>query len=180
MARLVIGSFAAEYRRYRGLAEAAASQLTWEELRIPLDPEVNSVAVVMKHIAGNLSSRWTDALTTDGEKPWRNRDTEFIDDFHDRAEIEALWARGWGAVEGFLASIDDADLGRTVLIRGESHTVASALARSLSHTSYHVGQVVQTSRALVSRAGRGWRVLTVPRGGSEAFNRSLGFGPRAV
>jgi hypothetical protein len=173
MPDLVVPAFAAEFARYRRLAESAAGQLTWPELRAALDPETNSIAVVMKHVAGNLRSRWTDALTTDGEKPWRNRDTEFVDDFADRAALDAWWAGGWGAVEGALASFADADLARTLTIRGEAHTLALALTRSLSHTAYHAGQIVQTARAHASRAGRTWTTLTIPRGGSEAFNRSM-------
>lgn len=174
MSRLVIESFEAEFRRYRGLAESAAAQLAWEQLREPLDAEVNSIAVVMKHVAGNLTSRWTDALTTDGEKPWRDRDREFIDDFTDRGALDAAWAKGWAVAEAALASFTDADLARTVTVRGEPHTLALALARSLAHTSYHCGQIVQTARTLASRGGRAWKTLTVPRGGSAELNRRMG------
>jgi uncharacterized damage-inducible protein DinB len=177
MTSLIIPAFAAEFRRYRTLAEGAASQLSWPQMREALDPEVNSIAVVMKHVAGNLRSRWTDALTTDGEKPWRNRDAEFVDDFPDRAALEAAWAAGWRVVESSLASFTDADLGRTLMIRGEPHTLALALARSLSHTSYHCGQIVQASRVLASRAGVPWKTLTVARGQSAAFNAAKGFDP---
>jgi uncharacterized damage-inducible protein DinB len=173
--RLVIDSIAAEYRRYRGLAEAAAGQLSWEQVRTPLDAETNSIAVIMKHVGGNLRSRWTDPFTTDGEKPWRNRDTEFVDDFADRAAMEAAWRTGWDIVERVLATVSDADLPRTLTIRGEPHTLALALARSLSHTSYHCGQIVLISRVLASRAGVAWATLTVPRGGSREFNEGMGY-----
>lgn len=175
MTRVVIEAFEAEFRRYRGLAEAAAAHLTWPEVRVALDPEVNSVAVIAKHVGGNLRSRWTEPFTADGEKPWRNRDAEFIDDFADREAMAAAWNAGFGALFGTLAGCADADLSRELKIRGEPHTLALALARSATHTSYHCGQIVQTARVLVSRAGREWKTLTIPRGGSEAFNRGMRF-----
>jgi hypothetical protein len=175
MSRTTIAAFESEYRRYRGYAEGAVSQLTWEQLREALSPEVNSVAVVMKHVGGNLRSRWTDVLTTDGEKPWRNRDSEFIDDFAEREDLLRAWDAGWGALEGALAPLTDADLGRVIAIRGEPHTLVLALTRSLAHTAYHCGQIVQCARVLVGRAGGEWKTMTVARGQSEAFNRSMGF-----
>lgn len=174
MTRTTIQAFETEFLRYRGLAEGAANQLTWDQLRAALDPEVNSIAIVMKHVAGNLRSRWTDPLTTDGEKPWRQRDTEFIDDFKDREALTRFWVAGWAALDSALAGFTDADLATSVAIRGEPHTLALALSRSLAHTAYHCGQIVQTSRALASRAGIPWKTLTIPRGGSEAFNRAKG------
>jgi len=171
----VIDAFAAEFRRYRHLAESAAAQLEWSELRIALDPEVNCIAAIMKHVGGNLRSRWTEPFTTDGEKPWRDRDAEFVDDFADREAMMAGWNTGWAVLESSLATMTDADLGRVLRIRGEEHTLALALARSSTHVSYHSGQIVQVARVLTSRAGRHWKVLTVPRGGSVAFNAQLGY-----
>lgn len=174
---MTVTSFAAEFRRHRALAEGAAAQLTWEQLRAALDPEVNSIAVVMKHVGGNLRSRWTDPFTTDGEKPWRNRDTEFVDDFADRAAMTAAWNAGWDALDRALAGCTDADLPRTLTIRAEPHSLALALTRSLAHTAYHCGQIVQTARILASRAGAPWKTLTIPRGGSAEFNHARGFHP---
>ncbi len=185
----IIGAFAAEFRRHRGLAEGAAAQLTWEQCRVTPDPEANSIAVVMKHVGGNLRSRWIDPFTTDGEKgfpsrdqiaaggpkPWRNRDTEFVDDFPDRAAMMAAWNAGWAALDRAFVECTDADLSRTLTIRGEPHSLALALARSLGHTAYHCGQIVQTARILASRAGAPWKTLTIPKGGSAEFNRSKGF-----
>ncbi len=176
MSVAIVPAFTAEFRRYRHLAESAAAQLEWSELRIALDPEVNSIAAIMKHVGGNLRSRWTEPFTTDGEKPWRDRDAEFVDDFADRDAMMAAWNAGWDVLEASLASMTDADLGRVLHIRGEAHTLALALARSSTHVSYHAGQIVQVARVLASRAGRPWKVLTVPRGGSAAFNRAMGFG----
>lgn len=175
--RLVITAIEAEFSRYRRLSEGAASQLAWTALRTSLDKQTNSIAVIMKHVGGNLRSRWTEPFTTDGEKPWRNRDTEFVDDFADRAALDAAWAAGWAALEQTLASCTDADLSRTLHIRGEPHTLALALARSLAHTAYHCGQIVQAARILASRAGIEWKTLTVPRGGSSEHNRAMGFDP---
>lgn len=175
--RLVISAFESEFRRARKLAEDAAAQLTFEQLRESLDPETNSIAVIMKHVGGNLRSRWTDALTSDGEKPWRNRDAEFIDDFADRASIVAAWEAGWRTVESQLALFTDADLARTLTIRGEPHTLALALARSCAHAAYHAGQIVQIARVLTSRAGGEWKTLTIARGKSADFNASKVYRP---
>ena len=177
MPSLVIDSFAAEFRRYRSMAEMAAAQLSWDELRQSLDAETNSIAIIMKHLGGNLRSRWTDPFTTDGEKPWRNRDREFIDDFNSRDELNEVWQRGWTALESFLITVSDQDLPRTLLIRNEPHTLALALARSCTHAAYHAGQIVQVARILASRAGRSWVTLTIARGGSAAFNASKGLPP---
>ena len=171
----MLGAFSAEFARYRRLAEAAAAQLPWPLLRVPPSPATNSIAVIMKHVADNLRSRWTDPLTTDGEKLWRNRDTEFIDDFADRDALEAAWTTGWSVLEHVLTTLTDEDLHRELRIRGEPHTLALALARSLSHTAYHVGQIVQTARALAEHEGLPWKTLTVPRGGSAEHNRSIGY-----
>jgi Protein of unknown function (DUF1572) len=170
----VIQAFAAEFARYRRMAEEAASRLTWPQLRESLDPETNSIAVIMKHVGGNLRSRWTDPFTTDGEKPWRNRDGEFIDYFADRAAMESAWREGWEVLERTLETMTDADLARTLLIRTEPHTMAIALTRSLSHTAYHCGQIVQVARVLASRSGSPWKTITIPRAGSQAFNISMG------
>ena len=172
---MVIAAFVAEFRRYRSLAERATVQITFEQLRQSLDPETNSIAVIMKHVAGNLQSRWTDPFTSDGEKPWRNRDTEFTDTFATRDELMQTWNAAWTTLESTLASCSDADLPRTLTIRREPHTLALALARSLSHTAYHTGQIVQLSRIMASKSGVDWQTLTVPRGKSEQYNQSLGF-----
>lgn len=171
----VIAAFRAEFSRYRGLAEGAAAQVPFEQWRIPLGRETNSIAVIMKHVGGNLRSRWTDPFTTDGEKPWRNRDSEFIDDLADRAALEEHWRAGWKAIESLLAHSTDADLPRTLHIRGEPHTFALALVRSVSHVAYHSGQIVLLARHLAETHGLPWRTLTVARGGSRSFNQAMGY-----
>jgi uncharacterized protein with von Willebrand factor type A (vWA) domain len=150
------------------LADRAIAQLADDKLRVALDPNTNSIAVIMKHVSGNLISRWTDFLTTDGEKPTRNRDSEFVDEFTSRAELLDCWERGWARLFETLRSLQPADLERTVRIRGEAHTVPLAMSRSLGHACYHVGQIVQLARVL---AGDNWQTLTIARGQSEQFNR---------
>src|SRR5258707_1831163 len=151
------------------LADRAVEQVPDSKLHVALDVNTNSVAVIMKHVAGNLASRWTDFLTTDGEKPWRNRDDEFVDSFGSRAELLELWERGWACLLKTLKSRKPEDLEKTVLIRGEPHSVPLALERSLGHTCYHVGQIVQVARI---HAGATWNTLTIPRGGSEKFTKA--------
>ncbi|HEY2415733.1 MAG TPA: DUF1572 family protein [Pirellulaceae bacterium] len=151
------------------LADRAAEQVPDEKLHAALDENTNSIAVIMKHVAGNLLSRWTDFLTTDGEKPGRNRDEEFVDNFQSRAEILAHWERGWSCLLQALTSLTAADLEKTVTIRGEPYSVPLAMSRSLGHTCYHVGQIVQLAR---HHAGDKWNTLTIPKGGSQQFNQS--------
>ena len=151
------------------LSDRAVEQVPDDKLHVALDPNTNSIAVVMRHVAGNLTSRWTDFLTTDGEKPGRSRDDEFVDTFRSRAELLAAWERGWACLRTTLQGLRREDLERTVLIRGEPHSVPLALERSLGHTCYHVGQIVQVARI---HAGDKWNTLTIPRGGAEQFNKA--------
>lgn len=161
-----IGSF----RSNKGWIDKAISQLSDEKLHIALDPNTNSVAVIMKHVAGNLLSRWTDFLTTDGEKPWRNRDDEFVDTFSSRDELIAYWDSGWQRLFDTLSSLSPNDLAKTITIRGEPHSVPLAIQRSLAHTSYHVGQIMLIARIL---AGDQWTTITIPRGASASFNQQV-------
>jgi Protein of unknown function (DUF1572) len=151
------------------LADRAVEQVADEKLHVALDASTNSIAVIMKHVAGNLASRWTDFLTTDGEKPWRNRDAEFVDSFGNRAELLTYWEKGWACLLDTLKHLQPSDLERTVTIRGEPHSVPLALSRSLGHTCYHIGQIVQVARI---HTGERWNTLTIPRGGSEQFNKA--------
>src|SRR5216684_7994186 len=130
------------FRYYKKLGERAIEQCPDEGLFATLDNESNSIAIIVKHLAGNMRSRWRDFLTTDGEKPDRHRDTEFEDPPKTRAELKALWEDGWKYVFGALESLTDADLGRTVTIRTEPHSVMQAINRQMAHYAYHVGQVV--------------------------------------
>ena len=161
----IINAFEANKR----LADRAVEQVPDDKHHTALDANTNSIAVIMKHIAGNLLSRWTDFLTTDGEKSWRNRDAEFVDSFSSRAELLELWERGWACLLQTLKSLTPEDIEKSVTIRGEPHSVPLALERSLGHTCYHIGQIVQIARI---HAGERWNNLTIPRGGSEQFNKA--------
>lgn len=159
-------------RQYKKLGERAMAQMTDEELLD--DPaEANSPALIVKHLAGNMRSRWTDFLTTDGEKPDRNRDSEFEDPPRTRAELVAMWEAGWACVFGALEPLGEEDLGRTVYIRGEAHSVMQAINRQATHYAYHVGQMVILAKL---RRGAGWQTLSVARGGSAAFNARVAAG----
>lgn len=157
----------AAFEANKRLADGAVEQVPDDKLHVPLDANTNSIAVIMKHVAGNLTSRWADFLTTDGEKPTRDRDDEFVDTFRSRAELLECWEHGWTCLLTTLRSLTAEDCSKTVLIRGEPHSVPLALQRSLSHTCYHIGQIVQVARV---HAGDQWNVLTIPRGGSVQFN----------
>jgi hypothetical protein len=151
----------------KDLADRAVAQLTDEQLHQVLHPETNSIAVIMKHVAGNLLSRWTDFLTSDGEKPWRDRDDEFVDSIRSRQELMEYWNKGWTCLSNALDALGPTDIDAKVTIRGERLSVPLAMGRSLSHCGYHVGQIVLISRILV---GDGWKTLTIPRGGSKQHN----------
>ncbi|MBI2362990.1 MAG: DUF1572 family protein [Elusimicrobia bacterium] len=138
---------------------------------IVADAQFNSIAILMKHLAGNMRSRATDFLTTDGEKPDRNRDTEFVIDAEDTQDsLQARWERGWGILFDSLESLKPEDLGKTVFIRGEPYSVIRALNRQLAHCAYHVGQIVLLSTSLT---GTTWQSLSIPRGKSEEFNAEM-------
>jgi len=168
--RLVIDPLTKRFQAYKEMAEKAVAQVSDAQLHQPLDENTNSIAVIMKHMAGNLRSRFTDFLTSDGEKPNRDRDSEFVDDNKDRAAIIADWNNGWQILFDELARLTDANMARIVKIRGEPHIVIDALLRQLSHHSYHVGQIVQLARFLAKDK---WMVLTIPRGSSSRFNEMM-------
>ncbi|SRR5579883_634216 len=170
VAKALIEGALAAFRSNKGWAEKAVAQLSDDKLHVALDPNTNSIAVIMKHVSGNLRSRWTDFLTSDGEKPWRNRDDEFVDTFSSRDELIADWESGWQRLFDALAGLTPRDVGRTVTIRGEPQTVPLAIQRSLAHCGYHVGQIVLIARIL---AGDHWTTITIPRWTSAAFNERV-------
>jgi hypothetical protein len=160
---------AREFLRTRALAEKAMAQMSDHAYFAAPDPGTNPVAVIVKHMAGNMRSRWTDFLTTDGEKPDRDRDSEFVLTGEDtRASLTARWEAGWSLLAAALDGLADEDLDRPVAIRGESHTVYQAIHRQLTHYAYHVGQIVLLAR---HSAGEDWKSLSVPKAGSAAFNQ---------
>lgn len=158
------------FRYYKRLAERAMERVTDEQLFVALDEESNSIAVVVKHMAGNMRSRWTDFLITDGEKENRNRDSEFIDPPATRAELLKVWDEGWACLFGALEPLREEDLARRITIRGEAHSVMQAVNRQLAHYPYHVGQIVLLAKYF---AGEKWEALTVPRNRSAEFNRKV-------
>ncbi len=170
VALAVINGSVSAFRSNKGWADKAISQLSDDKLHIALDANTNSIAVIMKHVAGNLLSRWTDFLTTDGEKSWRNRDDEFVDTFKDRDQLVTHWESGWNTLFDSLSALSSDDLGKNVTIRGELHSVPLAMQRSLAHSTYHIGQIILISRIL---AGDNWTTITIPRGGSSNFNQRV-------
>jgi hypothetical protein len=161
------------FRQYKRLAEGAMEQLSDEQLCHTLDPESNSVAVIVKHMAGNMRSRWTDFLTSDGEKPDRNRDSEFVEPPGDRKSLMDAWDHGWSCVFATLEPLTDADLSRTVMIRGEAHSVMQAINRQIAHYSSHIGQIIFISKHLASDQ---WKTLSIPRNRSSQFNQKVAEG----
>jgi hypothetical protein len=159
------------FRAYKKLADKSIAQVTDEELFVTLDEESNSIAVVMKHMAGNMISRWTDFLTSDGEKPDRNRDMEFvIESTTTRDDVIAYWERGWKCVFDAIEPLTPADFARRVTIRWQEHTIVQAINRQLTHYSYHIGQIVFLAKHFRSSE---WQSLSIPRNRSAEFNKFL-------
>ncbi len=167
--RQIVGSIEGEYRRYKALGDRAIEQLTDAQLSVVSSSGGNSVATIVWHISGNLESRFTDFLQSDGEKPWRDRESEFLQRTVARAELQAKWEKGWTVLFQSLGGLEDEHLHATVQIRGVPLTVHEALHRSLAHSSYHVGQLVFLAKAL---RGAEWQHLSIPPGGSAAYNQN--------
>jgi hypothetical protein len=161
------------FRQYKQLGDRAIAQVSDQQLFAALDNETNSIASIVKHITGNMRSRWTDFLTSDGEKPSRNRDSEFVDPPATREALLAQWEAGWRCVFGALEPLTDADLGRTITIRGEAHSVMQAINRQLAHYSQHIGQIILLAKHY---AGERWQTLSVERNRSGEFNRKVAAG----
>ncbi len=161
------------FRYYKKLAERAMEQITDDQLFAVLDPEMNSIAVIVKHIAGNSRSRWTDFLTSDGEKPDRDRDSEFLVPPATRQALMMEWEAGWNCLFSALEPLSDGDLGRAVTIRGEAHSVTQTMNRQLAHYAYHIGQIVFLAKHLQSAQ---WKSLSIPRGASSKFNQRVAAG----
>jgi hypothetical protein len=158
------------FRYYKRLAERAMEQVTDEQLVSVLDPEMNSIALIVKHMTGNMRSRWTDFLSSDGEKPDRNRDCEFVEPPASREALMKMWESGWNYVFSALEPLSPEDLTRTVLIRGEAHSVMQAVNRQIGHYAYHCGQIVFLAKHFQHSQ---WKSPTVPRGQSAKFNQQV-------
>jgi hypothetical protein len=161
------------FAQYKRLADRAIAQISDEQLFAVLDPEANSIATLMKHMGGNMLSRWTDFLTTDGEKPTRHRDQEFENPPATRAELLDLWESAWATLFAALQPLSEADLARIVTIRGEAHSVLQAINRQVAHYSMHVGQIILLAKHFT---GTQWQTLSIARGASRDFNRRVARG----
>lgn len=156
------------FRYYKELSEKAINQLTEEQLHETPVPELNSIVILMKHLAGNMKSRWTRFRTEDGEKPWRNRDSEFVDDISSKKELLGLWEEGWSLLFDALNSIQEDELDDIIYIRNEGAAIRDAVNRQLAHIAYHTGQIVLIARM---HAGENWQSLSIPKGKTEEYNR---------
>ena len=163
------------FRYYKRLAERAIEQCPDAALCATFDGESNSIATIVKHMWGNMRSRWTDFLTSDGEKPDRNRDTEFETPPQTRAELLAMWEQGWKYVFDALEPLIDADATRTVVIRTEPHSVMQAISRQVAHYAYHIGQITYLAKHFAAESGK-WTSLTIPRNRSSEFNSRVSSG----
>ncbi len=156
-----------QFDYYKTLGEKTFAQLPDEALFHQPSPQSNSIATIVKHLWGNMRSRWTDFLHTDGEKPWRLREAEFDNDISSRADMMRLWQEGWDCLFAALDTLTEADLERIVYIRNEPHTVIDAIHRQLAHYPHHVGQIVCFGKMFLDTS---WQSLSIPRGGTAAFN----------
>lgn len=162
-----LNSVRKQFEYYKMLGEKTFSQLTEEQLFMQLNEESNSIATIVKHLWGNMLSRWTDFLTTDGEKEWRQRDAEFDNDIAHKAELIEKWEEGWTCLFKTLDSLTADDLSKVVYIRNQGHTVTEAINRQLAHYPYHVGQIVFIGKYLCNEK---WNSLSIPKGRSKAYN----------
>ncbi|GAA4318807.1 DUF1572 family protein [Compostibacter hankyongensis] len=163
-------SYKNRFLTYKKLGNKVLSRLNETQLHWTPNEQSNSVAIIVQHMAGNMRSRFTDFLSSDGEKSWRRRDMEFEDRQYSKDQLTLLWNQGWQCLEDALAQLQDEDLTKTVYIRGEAHTAADALNRQLSHYPYHVGQMICIAKALL---GPAWDSLSIPVGQSDAFNAQM-------
>jgi hypothetical protein len=170
LASTLLDTARSRYNEYKALGERALTQCSDDALTRVISPGSNSIAVIVHHLSGNLCSRWTDFLTTDGEKPNRNRDEEFAEVPVTRDTLFQWWEEGWSVCLGTLSNLAPDDLTQTITIRGQPLSVVDALYRNLAHTSYHVGQIVLLSKVF---AGNDWNTLSIPRGGSDAYTQQL-------
>jgi len=166
-----IESVRKQFTQYKSLAERAMNQVADNKLSWQINPETNSITTIVKHMTGNMLSRFTDFFTSDGEKPWRDRDGEFENEEMTREQLTDFWNRGWNCLFQVLNSLTPEDIPRIVLIRNEKHSVMEAINRQLAHYAYHVGQIVFIGKIILDNH---WKSLTIPRKGSKEFNTRMG------
>ena len=167
MESIFLQSAIKQFEYYKLLGEQTFEQLKEEDFCWQYNVESNSIAIIIKHLAGNMLSRWTDFLTTDGEKEWRNREDEFENDVMDRATLMSTWQKGWSCLFTALHSLKENDLQTEIFIRNQGHTVAEAINRQLAHYPYHVGQIVFIGKMLTNEK---WQSLSIPKGASNKYN----------
>jgi len=165
--KTIVNNYRKQFEYYKSLADKTIAQLSSEQLLIEYGPNSNSIAVIMKHIAGNLKSRWTNIFTTDGEKEWRNREQEFVLADMSISELKVYWEDSWGVLFATLDSISDTDLNTIIYIRNMGHTVQEAIVRQVSHYPYHVGQIVFAGKIIL---GDKFKSLSIPKGASATYN----------
>lgn len=156
-----------QFRYYKDLGENTFTQLSFEELQKEFAEDSNSISIIVKHLAGNMLSRWTNFLTEDGEKKWRQRDNEFIDSFNSKEELLTVWDNGWKCLFKALEPLSENDLNQIIYIRNQGHTVTEAINRQMMHYAYHIGQIVLLGKIL---KGKDWKSLSIPKGKSSEFN----------
>lgn len=156
------------FEYYKSLTEKSINQISEEQIHESPQTGQNSIAILMKHLAGNMISRWTNFRTEDGEKPWRNRETEFVDDFESKKELLEYWKKGWSVLFEALTSIEEDELDSIIYIRNDGHLLIEAIERHLTHVAYHTGQIVCLAKMY---AGDDWQSLTIPKGKTEEYNR---------
>lgn len=159
-----------EFKRYKNLGDKTFGRLSDEDIHWHANEESNSIAILVKHMAGNMRSRWTNFLTEDGEKEWRNRDTEFEDSFTSKEEMINAWEEGWDTVFNAMGSIGQHNFDSPVYIRDEKHSIVEAVNRQLGHYAYHTGQIISIAKNIL---GKDWESLSIPKGGSREFNQSM-------
>jgi len=161
-------SVAKLFHYYKSLGDKTLERLTFDELQNTINEQSNSIAVIVKHMAGNMLSRWTNFLIEDGEKDWRNRDQEFIDAFTSKESLQSYWNQGWTCLFNALDPLKDAQLEQQIFIRNQGHTVVEAINRQLAHYAYHIGQMVVIAKQI---KGQEWESLSIPKGQSAAYNK---------
>ncbi len=164
-----------QFEYYKMLGEKTFDQLSDDQLFWQFNAESNSIATIVNHLCGNMLSRWTDFLTTDGEKEWRNREAEFVSDVKDRTELLKKWNDGWTCLFNALNTLGEHDLTKEIFIRNEGHTVTEAISRQLAHYPYHIGQIVFIGKMLCNEK---WTSLSIPKGNSTAYNAKKFAGPK--
>ena len=157
-----------QFEYYKSLGDQTFDQMTFEELKEELVVDSNSIAIIVKHIVGNMLSRWTNFLTEDGEKTWRQRDEEFIDRFSSMEDLLNAWDKGWNCLFNAIRPLSEDDLERNIYIRNQGHTVTEAINRQMMHYAYHIGQVVFLGKLI---KGKEWKSLSIPKGKSKAYNK---------